>query len=347
MDWRTSRSVLRKGMLWCGLAATLAWHLTTNHIQAWAAPANGNAAVAVAAHEAPTPDKPSAPSAIDLTVFQVSDTHYGLSSMGDQTVPLLVDKMNALPGTAYPADIGGKVGTPRGVIHTGDITNDGRKAPWDMFVRDYGLDGTDGRLRFPVFETFGNHDGGTTMAVRQGIRERNKRRVGLTSISENGLHYSWDWDGVHFVSCGISPGTVIHPYDPEHSFEFLQDDLKKNVGSSGRPVILFHHFGFDKGHSLSWWPEEWRTNYYTLIKDYNVIGILQGHAHDSFFMKWNGIDIYHPPHFKQKGPKDSGPVTHGFFVYHITADTMTVAERKLDDTWGLTARKSLKAVPAK
>ena len=78
-----------------------------------------------------------------------------------------------------------------------------------------------------------------------------------------------------------------------------------------------------------------------------MIGILQGHAHDSFLMQWNGIDIYHPPHFKQKGPKDSGPVTHGFFVYHITDNEMTVAERKLDDTWGLTARKSLKAVVAK
>lgn len=283
----------------------------------------------------------------DLTFFQVSDTHYGLSPMGDKMVPLLVEKMNMLPGTDFPADIGGKVGRPRGVIHTGDITNDGKVEQWQMFVRDYGLTGGDGRLAWPVYETFGNHDGGAGLPVRNGIRERNKNRVGVSEVSENGLHYSWDWDGVHFVSCGVSVGTTTHPYDPENSFEFLEKDLKQNVGSSGRPVIVFHHFGFDKAHSLSWWPEKWRTNYYALIKDYNVIAILQGHAHESFIYQWNGIDVYHPPHFRQKGSKEMGLVSHGFFVYHITDDEMSVAERKLDDTWGLTARKKIKPAETK
>ena len=275
----------------------------------------------------------------DLTFFQVSDTHYGLSPMVDQAGPLLVDKMNQLPGTAFPPSIGGVVGKPRGVIHTGDITNDATKDQWELFVRDYGLTGKEGRLSWPVYETFGNHDGDEKSPVRAGIRERNKTRVGLTQISDNGLHYSWDWDGIHFVSCGISVGTTIQPYDPEHSFEFLEADLKKNVGTSGRPVILFHHFGFEK-ESLGWWPEEWRTKYDELIKGYNVIAILQGHAHTTSIYQWNQIDIYHPPHILQKGPRDSGPVTHGFFVFHISDNELTVVERRLDDTWGMTARKT-------
>ena len=110
----------------------------------------------------------AAQAARDLTFFQVSDTHYGKSPVGDKTVPMLVDKMNALPGTPYPAIIGGKVGAPRGVIHTGDITNDGKKEQWLMFVRDYGLTGKDGRLAYPVYETFGNHDGGSSGVVRKG-----------------------------------------------------------------------------------------------------------------------------------------------------------------------------------
>lgn len=278
----------------------------------------------------------------DLTFFVVSDTHYGTSTNGDKTIPLLVEKMNQLPGKEYPAKIGGAVGRPRGVIHIGDITNAGKKPQWDMFVRDYGLVGGDGRLTWPVYETFGNHDGGPKLPVRDGIRERNRKRVGLTAVSDNGLHYSWDWDGVHFVNCGISPGTTINPYDPEHSIEFLGKDLKQHVGSSGRPVILYHHFGFDKDHSLRWWSDAWRTNYFDLIKSYNVIGILHGHAHKPFIYQWNGIDIYHPPHFRGD-PKKNEPVTHGFFVFHITDTELTVAERKLDDTWGMTARKSLQA----
>lgn len=284
----------------------------------------------------------------DLTFFHVSDTHYGLCPIGDETVPKLVDKMNRLPGTAWPTNFGGVVGRPRGVIHTGDITNDGKKDPWAMFVRDYGLAGGDGRLAWPVYETFGNHDGGDKLPVRDGIRERNRTRPGLANVSSNGLHYSWDWDGVHFVMCGISPGTTCRPYDPQDSIGFLAEDLRRNVGDSGRPVFLMHHFGFDKSHSLNWWPAEWRTNYFALIGDYNIAGILHGHAHEPLIYQWNGIDVYHPPHFRQKGPKESGPVTHGFFVCRVTDDEFFVAERKWDDTWGMTARKKLRrpAVPA-
>ena len=100
----------------------------------------------------PPPAKvPSGKPARDLTFFVVSDTHYGLSPAGDRTVPLLVDRMNALPGTDYPAALGGKVGVPRGVLHLGDITNDGKREQWDMFVRDYGLTGKEGRLKWPVY----------------------------------------------------------------------------------------------------------------------------------------------------------------------------------------------------
>lgn len=276
-------------------------------------------------------------SARELTFFVVSDTHYGLSPRGDEEIPKLVDKMNKLPGTEFPAAVGGgKVGTPVGVLHIGDETNGGKKPEWDMFVRDYGLTGKDGKLTYPVYEAFGNHD---SDLVRKGVRERNKNRVGLTDTSDNGLHYSWDWNKIHFVCLGVRPGVTKHPYDPDHSIEFLEKDLAKNVAKSGRPVILMHHFGFDKGHSMNWWTDEERTNYYNIIKDYNVIGIIHGHAHKPEIYKWNGIDIYHPPHFRQDKPKENGPVSHGIFVFHITDDELTVAERKSDDTWGMTSRK--------
>jgi hypothetical protein len=76
-----------------------------------------------------------------------------------------------------------------------------------------------------------------------------------------------------------------------------------------------------------------------------VLAIIHGHAHEPMIYKWEGLDIYHPPHFKQKvskdGPKNTSLVTHGFFVFHVTNDELAVAERRLDDTWGMTARKTL------
>lgn len=282
----------------------------------------------------------------DLTFFVVSDTHYGLSKRGEETIPKLVDLMNELPGTAYPEKLGGTVGTPKGVIHIGDITTDGKAVNLEKWIKDYGLDGKDGRLKYPVYETWGNHDGGDKQPVQLAIKERTKKRVGVVNVSTNGMHYSWDWNGIHFVSLGVSPGTTKHPYDPEQSTAFLIDDLAKNVGKSGRPVILMHHFGFDKAHSWGWWPDEYKTAYHEAIKDYNVIGILHGHAHKSEIYKWEGIDIFHPPHFQQKDPKQEGPVSHGIFVFHIAGNELTVAERKLDGTWGMTFKKSLTKTPA-
>lgn len=67
----------------------------------------------------------------DVTFFVISDSHYGLSPAGDETASALVDKMNRLPGAPYPVVVGGVAGKPRGVIHIGDITNDGRQPHWE------------------------------------------------------------------------------------------------------------------------------------------------------------------------------------------------------------------------
>ena len=285
-------------------------------------------------------EPPASPSHRDLTFLHVSDTHYGQSPEGDATNHRLVEEMNRIVGTAYPAALGGTVGTPRGVIHTGDITNSGKAAEWDQFVRDYGMTGHDGLLHFPVIETFGNHDGGENLPVRNGIIARNRLRAPACTVSPNGLHVSWNWDGVHFISCGISPGTTKHPYDPAHSLEFLESDLTARASDPCMPVVVFHHFGFDKDHSLGWWPEEWRTAEAAALRNHLVAAILQGHAHKPFIIRWQEFDVYHPPHLRGD-PKKSEPVTHGFFVFHITDFEVTAAERRSDGTWGITSRKPL------
>ena len=81
----------------------------------------------------------------------------------------LIDTLNALPNTEIPAEAGGgRVGTIQGVIHAGDIIDTGDKRgviqskmqqrEWEGFNKDFGLNGTEGRLKYPVYEVHGNHD---------------------------------------------------------------------------------------------------------------------------------------------------------------------------------------------
>ena len=304
----------------------------------------------------------------ELTFFVVSDTHYGLG--GDEALGRLVDEMNRLPGTAFPDASDGVVGRPRGVIHLGDCTNDAKPAQWQAFIKDFGVNG-EGRLKFPCYETFGNHDGGPESPVRLGIKARNQLRRDLTAISPEGMHYAWRWDGIHFIQLGVSIGGRFHPYDPQDSLSFLKDYLKRHV-RRGEPLVLLHHFGFDPGHSLRWWTDEARDAYLAEIRGHNVAAIFHGHAHRPEIYRWQEIDVFHPPHIdvpKPPKPKDAEkaptadaqansqpnnqssqtsaatvrPVRHGFFVVRISAGSMLVAQRNLDGSWGTVARKALAA----
>ncbi len=126
-------------------------------------------------------------------------------------------------------------------------------------LRLFLLTGKDGGLNYPVYEGAGNHDGGISTSTRGGdvrrrIIERNPKRPSVTNISGNGLHYSWDWDDVHFVMlneyAGLENGER-YPGNPaylrkmqsygnpaEESLRFLRKDLKEKVGESDRPVLI-------------------------------------------------------------------------------------------------------------
>ena len=290
-----------------------------------------------------------APVADDITFFTSSDTHYGRENNAAIN-RRVIDAMNALPGEPLPASLGGgSVRTPLGVVLNGDLLDEGfdketAPANWAEFCRDYGLNGEDGRLCFPVREGFGNHDGGPTKSfVRVGIRERNPKRVGLKSISENGLHYSWDWGHVHLVQLNLFGGSgpqdvkgVNGPeHDPEGSLEFLRDDLAKHVGTSGRPVIVFQHFAW-VGGMADWWQLEAKERYYEVVKPYRVACLINGHSHGASFAPWHDLLTVHDGS-TARGEGDTGD----FMVVRVTATELFLAQRKLDGTWGIQTRRSL------
>lgn len=154
------------------------------------------------------------------------------------------------------------------------------------------FDGTDALLKFPVFEGWGNHDGPPEkfikqqrLSVQSEIKRRNAARLEkklISNVSANGLHYSWDWSGIHFVQTNLYPADKQNSkvryslpwHDPQNALQFVKDDLAAHVADSGRPVIIMAHCGFD----TDWWVADDWTAFYQAVKPYNVIAYFHGHS---------------------------------------------------------------------
>ena len=273
----------------------------------------------------------------DVTFFITTDTHYGLKQItnNEQVNKDIVTDMNAMPSNNYPASVGGElIQQPRGVLVAGDITDLGKEAEWegydsyDGFIDDFGT-----TLNYPLYEAYGNHDctiNGTENYAKNQVKVRNQTRPGITGLSSNGYHYSWDWDNVHFVNLNLYPGPQGgRTHEAEGSIDFLTADLAANVGISNNPAVIYHHFGMDP-NSVNWWTDGDRDAYYEAIKNYRIIGIFHGHSHVLNVYQWRGIDVY-----------DIGTGIKGeWAVVNITDAELIFASRNKYG-WHTTARKIL------
>jgi hypothetical protein len=252
----------------------------------------------------------------------VTDTHYLADKEKPETMDprsagicrRLVDTLNGLQGAAIPKNAGaGNVVEIAGVIHGGDLVDSADKrggvysrmyaTEFASFEADYGLTGSEGILKYPVYEVYGNHDGpqGDTLVV-EGIKRRNKQRKGLTNLSSNGLHYSWDWGNVHFVNLGIVVGQSGEEfqrrrYAPMGSLQFLKQDLQR-MGDPMRPVVITQHIDLarysvpyarddEKFLHLEWHPQDVMA-FHETVAPFHVIANFFGHTHRREVFGWNG-----------------------------------------------------------
>lgn len=286
---------------------------------------------------APLPAATAPPADDPVTFLVTSDSHYTATRNPDRQARnrATIERMNAVPGTPWPDKLGGgPIGRPRGVLALGDLIDDGDRrdetaVQWRHFERQFGLDGTDGLLKYPVYEGWGNHDGPPAgkekfgFSVQARLKERNLARKAagrICNLSENGLHYSWDWGPVHLVQCNLYPADRQHPkvkyslpwHDPQGALAFLAADLKEKVGDSGRPVVVASHCGVD----TDWWhPDDWAA-FYREVKPYNVVAYLYGHT-GTGLRKWK-------PDGEGK-PLDcvnTGQTEKGFFVVEVGRDRL-------------------------
>lgn len=303
-----------------------------------------------------------------IAFLHVGDTHF----LADKAAPQrldprsaaitgrFVEMLNALPGSAIPAEAGGgTVRTPHGVIHSGDCIDSGDKpqktmqdTEWSAFADAFGLTGRDGRLKFPVYEVHGNHDSprGDGLAIER-IIARNKQRPGVNHVSENGVHYSWDWGPVHFIHLGIVVGQSTKPerrrrYAPLDSLAFLIEDLRERVGDSGRPVVITHHIDMlryakplpiedAKATGMEWDPADVHA-FYQALHGYTIAAILYGHTHARNVFRWDGtsaaaetgipaFNVDNSSHF-------AGPQQACFYI-EIANNAVTAREYFTKDAW--------------
>ncbi len=305
--------------------------------------------------------------------FFVTDTHYlaqktNPSMMDDASARVcrkLVETLNSMQGEDIPEHAGGgRVGSLHGVIHGGDLVDSADKqggaygkmiaTEFSAFEADYGLTGRDGLLKYPVYEVHGNHDGpqGDTIVV-DGIKRRNKSRIGVKHVSPNGLHYSWDWEHVHFINLGIVVGEAAEGlqrrrYAPLESLAFLREDLAK-LGDAKRPIVITQHIdiarysvAYEKDEErflhMEWHPQDVHS-FYETIRPYNVIADFFGHTHTRDVYGWEGtseknaftksaVDVFNG---------DNASHFHGnkqaFFYVEILPNGMTIREVYTDDAW--------------
>lgn len=172
-------------------------------------------------------------------------------------------------------------------------------------------------------------------SVQAKLKERNLLRLKegiIKELSTNKLHYSWDWDDVHFVIVGIYPANTQNPllkkynpvwHNPQGALDFLKYDLEKNVGNSRRPVVILSHCGFD----TDWWhTNDWKA-FYEVVKPYNVVLCMYGHT-GTGLKKWAPVG-----ETKTLQCINTGPTENGFFIVHITDNGIKSAYRAKNGLW--------------
>lgn len=236
----------------------------------------------------------------NVTFIVASDLHFNGTPEKAAIFDTVTQMMNN--SVKFISDSSGiKIKKPFGVFLTGDITESGTAEQWEQYKSAFGLNG-EGPLKYPVYETFGNHDGNSDGVVRTDIRERNKLRKGVTMLSENGLHYAIRKNGYLFIVLGSYPADVWDPTcewchyfketfrEPEGSLTFLENVLKENKEGKNLPVFLLFHYGWD-GFSKLWWTEGEQTRFHNALEGTRVETIFHGHDHAVEAYKWEGIDV--------------------------------------------------------
>ena len=241
-----------------------------------------------------------------LTFFGWSDQHVAVNGDGQHLLPA-IDAMNSLPGTEFPAEIGGRVAEPAFVLGCGDITEwptNAAKNTYDELLTR--------RLKFPSYDLVGNHDEGgksPSDTIKNWIRARH-----------GSLSYTFDRSGVHFIVLFSKyDESLNNPAQPvsQEAITFLREDLAKLA--KGTPVVVALHLCFDAITN--------RDELVDALGDANVVLVLGGHYHKAKVDRFRDVNFVQLP-----SPAPNG--SHEVTVIRITSDRLLAIPYQYDSkTW--------------
>jgi len=229
-----------------------------------------------------------------LTFFGWSDQHVAVNGDGQHLLPAIY-AMNSLPGTEFPAELGGRVAEPAFVLGCGDITEwptTAAKNTYDELLTR--------RLKFPSYDLVGNHDEGgksPSDTIKNWIRTKH-----------GSLSYTFDRNGVHFVMLFSKyDESLNNPAQPvsQEALALLRNDLAKVA--KGTPVVVALHLCFDAITN--------RDELVDALGDANVVLVLGGHYHKA------KVDRYRDINFVQL-PSPAANGSHEMTVIRITSDRL-------------------------
>lgn len=332
------------------------------------------------------------PKGEDVTFLFISDVHACRMNSGlspncqregktDQNLLRHITTLNGIADKRWPVEIrsvptnianaGEPIGTPRGIVVGGDMTDDGGGQTIEpeegtqllQFSHRYQQGTGPDRVHFPVYAGLGNHDldqDGTPPNVDWYRREL---RDYVEVNHEAGIFfkpplpaqdfdplsdcYSWDWGDVHLVQLHRFGGDTRK--GAVSALPWLKQDLATNAADR-RPVILFQHYGWDPfstevwdpakstfdadGEGLPhWWTVQERQALLDAVSGANVIGIFHGHEHETPMIYREGeIDLFKP----------KASFMGGFAVARIAAGQLDVVLGEAsDDKGGVTFTNAL------
>ncbi|MBU1880309.1 MAG: metallophosphoesterase, partial [Chloroflexi bacterium] len=257
---------MTRKLAWIALVCLLVWPL------AWSPSALA---------QGPTPGR--------VRFLVTGDVHYGGpvdDCTQNPTEDLLNDAhMQALIGRMLASDY-----DIRGIMIVGDMITGGDSYaaggsdPWSACLSKQdqwaAYQAARGGYSQYFYDGWGNHEmygEGDTGPVETLLMYDLVNHGRATPINRGTYHYSWDWEGIHFVQLNVCVSNAdcdSGRVDPQSALSWLASDLVSQVGTSGRPVVLFYHMPFTST------PEESHTWFVdNILSNYNVIASFAGHNH--------------------------------------------------------------------
>jgi hypothetical protein len=210
-----------------------------------------------------------------VTFIVTGDTHFGAGADVDRRDLEAVAQMSSMAGQPWPQGLGGTIGEPCGVLVLGDLTDGGAPEQWQSFERAFGLRGGDASLRFPAFETIGNHDGAGGVFVRDRVRERHGSTV-----------YSWTWGKVHVAVLGDGPD--------DEDLTWLARDLA--ALPPNHAIVVGLHYPMLGAFSEGQWfgDGNYRSKLWHVLQGHRVLALFHGHYHAAGSYPWHALRSFRP-----------------------------------------------------